>query len=226
MNEYKLTIFQGHPLIEDNDNIILLDTGSPTTIHKSDNLIFCSENYSTKTNYFTLDIAKISKMLGKEISTLLGTDILSEYLLMIDYKNEIIRFSKNDIEFDGKEINISILMNIPVIELAIKGEKHKFFLDTGAKLSYISPQISINYEKKGVEQDFYPGMGTFKTETFEIETEIDGDKFIVKYGNLPKMLDLSLSRINVNKIIGYDFFKNFKILLDMKGERLKYKKYE
>jgi hypothetical protein len=44
-----------------------------------------------------LTVSKISEMLGTEITTLLGADILSDYKILFDYKNEIIEFNKEAI---------------------------------------------------------------------------------------------------------------------------------
>jgi hypothetical protein len=43
---------------------------------------------------------------------------------------------------------------------------------------------------------------------------------MVRYGNLPQMLEMSLMLGGVEGILGYDFFKNFKVYLDLKNSRL------
>ena len=63
-------------------------------------------------------------------------------------------------------------MGIPIIELFINNQKLKFFLDTGAKLSYLSNNFTANYNSIGREIDFYPGVGEFETECYEILTSI------------------------------------------------------
>jgi hypothetical protein len=222
MNSFKLELFDGHAIIKDGENIILIDTGSPSTIHVSDSLNFCSEVYSCTQNYLGMTVQELSELLGKEITTLLGTDILSEYKILFDYKNERVEFSKGDIEFTGNEIEISVFMGIPIIELSIDGQNLKFFLDTGAKLSYLKTDITNNYQSIGQVEDFYPGVGKFQTNCFEILTSFDNQKFLVKYGNLPPLLQMTLMMGGANGIIGFDFFNNFRILLDLENEKLKY----
>ena len=222
MKQFQITLFKGHPIINDGENIILIDTGAPSTIHASNDLTFCSESYNCSTNYMGLTVSKISEMLGTEITTLLGADILSDYKLLFDYKNEFIEFNKEEIALDGNEIGISNFMGIPIIELSIDNKKLKFFLDTGAKLSYLSDNITSHYESVGTDEDFYPGVGNFETECFDITTSFGDNNFIVKYGNLPTLLQMTLMLGGTEGIIGFDFFNNFKVVLDLENNRLKY----
>jgi hypothetical protein len=222
MKQFQIKLFKGHPIIKDGDNIILIDTGAPSTIHTSDSLTFCSANYSCSTNYMGLTVSKISDMLGIGITTLLGADILLDFKILFDYKNEVIEFNKQEITFEGTETAISNFMGIPIIELYVANQKLKFFLDTGAKLSYLSDSITSNYKSIGIDEDFYPGVGKFETECFEISTSFGGNSFIVKYGNLPALLQMTLMMGRTDGIIGFDFFNNFKVVLDLKNNKLKY----
>jgi hypothetical protein len=224
MKRFQITLFKGHPIIKDGGNIILIDTGAPSTIHASSNLTFYSENYNCSTNYMGLTVSKISEMLGTEITTLLGSDVLSNFKILFDYKNEVVEFSKEEINFNGSEISMSNFMGIPIIEMSIDNQKHKFFLDTGAKLSYLSDSLTSNYESIGTDEDFYPGVGKFQTECFEITTSFGDNNFIVKYGNLPALLQMTLMLGGTDGIIGFDFFNNFTVVLDLKNNRLTYAK--
>ncbi|MCX7877582.1 MAG: retroviral-like aspartic protease family protein [Ignavibacteria bacterium] len=217
-------MFEGHPIINDGDNKILIDTGAPSTIHFSDTLSFCLENYVCSTNYLGLTVSKISEMLGTEIKTLLGADILTHYKILLDYKNQVTGFSKHEIDIEGTQIDIYNFMGIPIIEMTIDNQKLKFFLDTGAKLSYLSDSLTRNYESVGTDEDFYPGVGKFQTDCYEIPTSFGDNKFVVRYGNLPKLLQMTLRLGGTDGIIGFDFFNNFKIVLDLKNNKLKYSK--
>ena len=222
MTQFQIILFKGHPILKDGDNTILIDTGAPSTIHSSESLSFCSLNYKCSTNYMGLTISKISDMLGTEITTLLGADILSDYIILFDYKNEVVEFNNQEIAFEGKEISISNFMGIPILKLRLNNQELKFFLDTGAKLSYLSDNITNNYESIGTDEDFYPGIGKFETECFEIPTSLGVNNFIVKYGTLPTLLQMTLMMGETDGIIGFDFFNNFKVVIDLKNNRLKY----
>lgn len=224
MKQFQIQLFKGHPIINDGENRILVDTGAPSTIHASDSLNFCSESFRCSTNYMGLSVSNISEMLGTEITTLLGADILTDYKILLDYKNQVIEFSKQEIEIDGIQADISNFMGIPIIKMTVDNQELKFFLDTGAKLSYLSDSLTRNYESIGTDEDFYPGVGKFQTECFEIPAVFGDDKFVVKYGNLPILLQMTLMLVGTDGIIGFDFFNNFKVILDLKNNRLKYAK--
>lgn len=215
MKTFKLTLFKGHPIITTEGNIILIDTGAPSTIHNTNQLNFVSDTYNASSNYMGLTTDKLSELMGMKITTLLGADILSEFKILFDYKNSEVTFSKNKIEFEGQNISINSFMGIPIIEIEIEGGKIKCFLDTGAKLSYLLNTLTRGHQNTGTDEDFYPGVGRFTTDCFNIDTSFGNETFSVKYGNLPTLLEMTLMLAGTNGIIGYDFFNNFKILLDL-----------
>jgi len=224
MKQFQIQLLKGHPIINDCENKILSDTGAPSTIHTSDTLNFCSQSFGCSTNYMGLTVSKISDMLGTEITTLLGADILSDFKILLDYQNQVIEFSKQEIDINGNQTDISNFMGIPIIKMNVANQELKFFLDTGAKLSYLSDSLTSNYESVGKDEDFYPGVGKFQTECFEIPTIFGDKEFVVKYGNLPTLLQMTLMLGGTDGIIGFDFFNNFKVVLDLKNNRLKYAK--
>jgi len=227
MNTFRLTLFDSHAIIGDSKNSILIDTGAPSTIHSSDSLFFCDENYSCSTNYAGITVEKLSELLGMKITTLLGVDILSNYNVTLDYKGNVAKFCKrNNVIFDGKEYSLSSINGIPIIELEIEQQPVKLFLDTGAKISYLPKEYTSSFETVGIEQDFHPSFGIFQTECFDIKATFGNNQFNVKFGNLPDSLQTTLMVSGVSGIIGYDFFNNFKILLDLKNNKMNYETYK
>ena len=224
MKNFEIELFKGHSIINDGENRILIDTGAPSTVHSSSSINFCSETFECSTNYMGLSVSKISDLLGTDITTLLGVDILSNYQVLIDYQNRVIEFSNQDIDIDGIETDISTFMGIPIIKMTVDNQELKFFLDTGAQFSYLSENLTKNYLSVGTVEDFYPGVGKFQTECFEIPTIFGDNEFAVKYGNLPTLLQMTLMLGDTDGIIGFDFFNHFKIVLDLKNKKLKYGK--
>jgi len=222
MKTYQLRLFQGHAIIEDDNNIILVDTGAPTTIHHTESLRFNGDQYHYSTTYAGLTIQSISDLLGTQITTLLGADILAKYHIILDYRNNKAMFSHQEIEFAGTEVSISRFMGIPIVEFSIDNFPVKLFLDTGAKLSYLSETITRNYETTGMDRDFYPGVGQFETECFMIPTQLYDVNFNVTFGNLPDILQTTLMVGGTDGIMGFDFFNNFPVYLDLARGTLKY----
>ncbi|MDR2651082.1 MAG: retroviral-like aspartic protease family protein [Prevotellaceae bacterium] len=221
MEKFKLTIFEGCPLIHDGNNIMLVDTGAPQTIHTTNSLNFLSEHFQTVTNFSGLiTVASISALFGTKITTLLGTDILSKYNVLLDYQNAEIWFSKNPFSLNLREMEISAFMNVPIIEATINNKKMKFYLDTGAYLSYISDKITGNYESLGIKEDFFPTLGKFTTPYYEIETNIFNENIKIKYGNLPDSIQTALEMQNVIGVIGFDFLSKYKFILDIANKKI------
>lgn len=113
-------------------------------------------------------------------------------------------------------------MGIPIVELTIDGQKLKCFLDTGARLSYLPERVTSEHTSAGKEEDFYPGVGKFETECFDITTSFGDHNFIARYGNLPAMLQMTLMMGGTDGIIGFDLFNNLTVVLDLKNKRLQY----
>ena len=221
MKKFKLIIQDNHPIIKDGDNIILIDTGSPVTIHKERNFSFFEKTHFVNTNYGGAYINNVAQNVHYPITTLLGTDIISGFKVLFDYKaGEIILFEINDpVEFDGTSVSLSSFSGIPVFEATTEAGKIKFFLDSGAKSSYLKNELTTDMKRCGSQTDFYLTIGEFSTDTFESSIQINGIKLYCIFGNLPNQISPLLNTIN--GIMGSDLFKQKKILLDITSGTMK-----
>ena len=59
MSSYHITLFEGHAIIYVEDNIILIDTGSPSTIHSEKSIEFNGVSFNTSTNQLGVTIEHI-----------------------------------------------------------------------------------------------------------------------------------------------------------------------
>lgn len=224
MTTFELSLFEGHPIITENGNRILIDTGSPITICNTTQCNFLNKNYPATSNYGGLTIPGFSHLVGTPFDILMGTDVLRNYRILFDYKNSTISIGGEELELVGKTIALSSAMGIPILEVVIEDRTLRCFLDSGAKLSYLSSGITSYYKRTGIENDFYPGIGVFSTPCFDINSILGQDNFMVKYGNLPDQLVPVLAQAGTQGLLGFDFFNNFKLLLDIKNTRLTYVK--
>lgn len=222
MKTFGLELFDGHPIIRNDGDIILIDTGSPGSVHDQGNLDFMGKNHRVNRSYQGVTSHSLSELVGTRITALMGTDVLKNYRVLFDYGNNKFTFNEDEIPMEGHETNLQSFMGLSIVQMSIDGKCLKFFLDTGARLSYLSGNYTRNYKATGIEEDFYPGAGRFRVACFELETTIGTDRFPVKYGEAPALVEGILNGSNVNGIIGYDFFSQFTILLDLKNNSLKY----
>ena len=219
---FSIELISGVPIIRDNDHVILLDTGTPQTIHNSTELNFLDQNFRVNTNYGQITSQTISDNMGTPITTLLGMDILKDYKIVFDYENlEISLLASDEEDFEGEEIPLTSHLGIPVIQVAPVDQYIPMFLDSGAHLSYVK-SIHTQYHKNcGETEDFHPTIGKFTTTKFLSSSRIGQHYIDVYYGNLPPKLSIYLSLLNGdNGSLGYDFFAKFKLCLDMKNNKL------
>ena len=217
---FSIELISGVPIIRDNDHVILLDTGSPYTIHNSTSFNFLDKNYRVQTSAGAFNIENISEKMGMQITTLLGMDILKDLSIIFDYHNNQISLSEDE-DFEGEEIAININSGIPVIPVLIIDQYIPMLLDSGAQLSYLKRDITQHHKNLGETEDFYPTIGRFTTTKYLIFSGLGPHLFEVFYGNLPKPLEGFLSKIDGNNgILGYDFFAKFKLCLNMKKKKV------
>lgn len=214
MKTLHLTLFDGHSIIEDNGNTILIDTGAPGTIHVTNELRFMDSNFNASTDYMGLTAAALSNMLGTKVTTLLGTDILSRFYVLFDYAGNAVTFSTEEIPFEGDTVPLRNVMGVPILEIEINGVTQSCFLDTGAKISYTGEDTTEGLEDLGTVSDFYTGIGEFETSTYTLDAKIGNREFSATFGNLPLLLQMTLGLAGADGIIGYDLFRNFRVLIN------------
>lgn len=214
---FHLKILDGHSIIEDNGNIILIDTGSPKTLHINEILQFMHSDFPVQNSGHMAMIREIGKHIDLEITTLLGMDILSHYKMIFDYPNRRITFCNGaPLKFGWEMLTLRQKDRIPIISVLVNGKPVLCFFDTGAKLSYLPASATKKLIRTGEATDFYLGFGTFKTLLFEELTTIGTKTTTIRYGTLPPVLEnILLNRIEgVTGIIGYDLLNGHKIYLD------------
>ena len=88
----------------------------------------------------------------------------------------------------------------------------------------MSEDFTSGYSSVGTDEDFYPGVGQFETECYDIPTSLGANDFLVRYGNLPFMLQMTLMLGGTDGIIGFDFLSSFRVMLDLVSDKLLYNK--
>ena len=185
---------------------------------------FLSKKYAALTNFNGINIHQFSDLIGTPIDMIMGTSILNDYRVLFDYRNSEITFGDEKLDMKGETIHFSKVSGIPILEVELSTRKVQCLLDSGAKLSYLEANITRHYKSLRDENDFYPGHGHFTIPCFDINTKFGQEDILVGYGNLPGVLSQLLTSIGKDGLLGFDFFKNFKLLLDLKNNLLIYQK--
>ena len=211
---FKINFIEGHPVISDGDNTIVVDTCSPVTFHSDDTLRFMGEDYVPAKFFRDETLRRMWDYTNLDFTTWMGMDVLSNYKLILDYANEEITFlTQDETGIEGEEVTLHNADG--VYALQVDGWMY-MLVDTRSPLSYISKCFTMSLKYDETQEQFYHGVGRFETPVYNLNCDFCGRKVEIPYGNLPMDLDLTLMMAHVNGILGHDFFKNFKIMLDFK----------
>lgn len=218
---FDINLYDSHLIFNIDGQKVLVDTGSPVTISRSDHFMFMDQEYNCTTSLMGHDISSISEMMGYDIDVLMGMDVIGKYEMLTDYKSAKVTFSSEEIPFEPIGTTpIMREMGAVCVILRVKGQDVKLALDTGARISYIAESYTLDETEIEVREDFNPAIGRYKTPIYAMEASIDGRSFPVNFGKLPSKLAVMLQMMGIEGAIGYDLFSAFKVLLDFKNNKL------
>lgn len=200
--EYPYNMVDGHIVLKAGANLLLIDTGAPSSVASSSPLEFAGRTYEVSSEYMGVSPESLSGSVGTIINGLVGADILNQYDILIDSNCCRIVLSEEELPTDDDCLPLHAFMGIPIVEAVVSGEVVRMFFDTGAKLSYLSPELSAKFPSAGEERDFYPGIGDFTTQTRSVPIGIGGREIILRTGILPGVLQATLMMANTGGILG------------------------
>ncbi len=226
MQKFKLENANGYVVFKANGKNVLVDTGSPITFaaKKGECVEICGEKCEpsvgvlagiAQTSGMVPDFSKLTKLMGKEISLLLGNDVLSKYKILIDVPKGEIAFDTEDIAFDGSEIKLEHTNGYILVRMNVNGRKSKVILDTGVLMSYLS-----NYYLKGcfvtsTFDDYSPIYGRIHSDVFLVPVIFGGKKFDLDCGKMPESLLFQASVVNAGGVIGCRVIRDRRMLVDI-----------
>ena len=213
---YNIELVDNHVIIVDDGLRFLLDTGSPVTIsnHSTVSLFGVLVNPHQNIMGHT-SIDDINRYIpNANLDGLIGVDVLNKVNFSISLSNKLIKLSPIINQDDYHEFDLSYFMGIPIVIAMICGQEIKFFLDTGAKISYLNSSFTTDQDPIRVEQDFYPGFGGFETNIFQIQIELFNHLKKHDFGVLPESLESGLSMGGTHGIIGNNILMNFDVVID------------
>ena len=146
---YNIELVDNHIVLVNNGLRFLLDTGSPVTIsnHSTVSLFGVLVNPHKNIMGHT-SIDDINRYIpNANLDALIGADILNKVNFSISLSNKFIKLSPVINQDDYHEFDLSYFMGIPIVIAMICGQEIKFFLDTGAKISYLNSSFICQYKR-------------------------------------------------------------------------------
>ena len=99
-------------------------------------------------------------------------------------------------------------MSIPILTARISDSECRMFFDTGAQISYYQDDALTDFPVDENITDFYPGVGQFQTDTYQVDISLSGIDFTLRCGTLPGLLGATLKMADTQGIIGNQIMNN------------------
>jgi DNA-binding transcriptional MerR regulator len=206
--KYSFSVYDRHLILDMNGLNVLIGTGVSISFGLRP-LVLLAREHRLATDFIGADAATVSEYIGTKIDCILGGDILKDLHFTIDLVKEEVCFSTMPQDQKGEPLQVTLALNVPVIEIELRGNPVKLFLDTGAKVSYLHRNHFKNYPKAGTERDYYPGLEPFTTQTYTVPVKLAEANIALNFGHLPAPLEVALLMAGCGGIVGYDLFRYF-----------------
>ena len=110
---------------------------------------------------------------------------------------------------DRIELQLRLVLGVPFTSLEFDGLPTATCIDTGAKLSYLERGRLARTEVVGEADDFYPGLGAFRTAIHDVPVRIATSTLTLRIGELPDALAVQLSMLGLAAILGTEILDHF-----------------
>ncbi len=215
VQDFHLREMGGHLLAEIGGLRVLIDSGIPVSLGREDEWAFMQRVHPLSRGYMGVDLEEISRLVGTPLDIVMGADILKRYCVQFELPRGRISFSEQPMLRGGQQFPLSEMMGVPSLTVDIGGRAQQAFLDTGAKLSYVARDLLQGLAPVGRAQDFYPGLGSFETDVFEVAMSLGDLAFTLRCGALPALLETTLQVAGKQAIIGAALFAQYRVELNM-----------
>jgi hypothetical protein len=211
VHTYRYSLVDGHIIAMAGQLSLLIDTGAPSSVSDSAPLVLTGRSHATQRSYMGVTPASLGESIGTSINALVGVDILNQYDTLIDPPTRTISMSEAPLPLKGVTLDVDNCMGIPIIEAMAGEHEVRMFFDTGAKLSYLDPDLTASFPEVGAEDDFYPRFGVFSTRVFDIPINLGEETIVLRAGNLPSILQMTLMMADTSGILGTALLRTHRV---------------
>ena len=204
----------GHLLLETVGGRYVIDTGSPASFARGGEIYFAGRTSDVPTSYMgMLDSDTLSGYIGAKVDGLIGMDILGGFCLTF-FKNRLIIDDSDKMEEGFVSLPTDSFMGIPVVTVNVGGREVKVFIDSGAKISYLNPNLIEDLPEEETVHDFYPGIGEFDVNVSTAPCSLASFSLRARFGRLPTLLQMTLMMGGAEGILGHDLFSKYEVRLN------------
>ncbi len=205
-------------LLDDSDRRVIVDTGSPISMSDVGQLQLFDDFYARGSHDL---LPMIQKYLSNRISGLMGMDILSRYDLRLKFDRRVGRWIVEQWKEDSDYADafcVEYYGGVPVVEATVDGLRGKFFLDSGATISFLKKNRINGQPFVGEAEDFFPTLGIFSTDLYRCELKFAHRTFTDSMGVMPMGLEVLIPNW-IDGIIGLNILKDTTINFGFKSNR-------
>lgn len=201
--------FKGrHLFLEISGELWLFDTGASSSFGSEPRLVLADKEFQVDSNYMGMTADTLSEFVSVDCVGLLGADVLGQYDFLLDLENGAVEASTDNLEHSGTPIPLEDFRGIPVVGVLVGERTHRMFFDTGAQVSFFQHDSLVEYPPAGEFEDFYPGFGQFRTDTYNVDVKLGGVEFSLRCGTLPGPLAATLLMAGTEGIVGNSILNN------------------
>ena len=204
---------KGHIFVKIDGEFWLIDTGSPKSFGAGGSLTLGGKRFALDTSHINLNTETLSQFVDVPCAGLLGMDILGHFDIVfavaegkLSISTESLQTYTNSNYFET--IRLDEFMGIPVVNVVIRGIVYRMFFDSGAQISYFQCDSLTDFSPAGSFEDFYPGVGLFKTETYDVPMSFPRSTYLFRCGVLTETLGSVLISASAQGIIDNTILRN------------------
>ncbi|MBN1335339.1 MAG: VWA domain-containing protein [Deltaproteobacteria bacterium] len=199
---HPLPFLNGHLFLEVDGDLWMLDTGSPASFGQPGAVRIAGERFPMPDTLLGLTAASLSGFLGVRCVGFLGSDVIGRLDWILDGHRGIARVWSGELDRAGASVRLDTAFALPVVHASVRGKDRRMFLDFGAQVSYLRPELLDGFPPADTVTDFYPGLGTFQVETRDVDISLGPVSLAVRCGVLPDALSHLLASTDVDGILG------------------------
>ncbi len=168
-------------------------------------------------------VGEARRFLNERNLRLRGLDRLKRYT-MIDYSRQLLVTSEDPIPFEGHECRIGgDAADSWKILLDVNGDEHEYYVETGAAYSYIHGLFDKVVSPEKRVRDFGVSGNVWKADVYKVRASFFGNEFDLLCADVSDSEEDAYD-VPEEGIVGFEFFKNFAIMVDNVARIMKWHK--
>jgi hypothetical protein len=212
---YPLYEDSGHIIAATDEQRLLVDTGSPWSVGRCPSIAIAGAEYPLHSSLMGQSFADLVELAGVDADCLLGMDVLVRYRLQLDLQAGQMVLGDDHGAIAATALAVRSVMGVPTVSARVEHSDLDAYVDTGARLSYIPSELAAGLAADQEQEDFYPGVGRFRTLVCRVSWQVGQVVVELECGSLPAQLEAALMVGGCRAILGAGLLRYARLDLSM-----------